>query len=47
MSYVGGYNMDLAKEQRRVAEANSHMGSSPYNDIDDLSNDDNFDFSKI
>jgi putative FmdB family regulatory protein len=37
--YVAQWNMDNAKEIRRQAEANSHMGRSPYNKIDDLTTD--------
>src|SRR3990172_3495647 len=33
-SYKAGYNMELAKGERRQAEEKSHMGKSPYNNID-------------
>mgnify|MGYP003418210116 CR=1 FL=1 len=36
-SYVAGYNMEQAKEERRRAEAKSHMGTQPFNEIDDVS----------
>jgi len=35
--YVAQWNMDNAKEIRRKAEAESHMGASPYKEIDDIS----------
>jgi DNA-directed RNA polymerase subunit RPC12/RpoP len=41
-SYVAGYNMAQAKEERRRAETASHMGTQPYNEINDLVNDKNF-----
>ena len=34
--YVAQWNMDNAKELRRKAEAESHMGTTPYNNIDDI-----------
>lgn len=34
-SYRAGYNLDKAQNERRFAEANSHVGSNPYNQIDD------------
>jgi hypothetical protein len=46
-SYVAGYNMAQAKEERRRAEEASHMGTQPYNEINDLKTDTNFDFGKI
>lgn len=36
-SYRAGWNMNAAKELRRSAEENSHMGSQPYTAIDDVS----------
>lgn len=37
-SYVAGYNMEQAKDQRRRAEEASHMGrDGGYNVIDDIS----------
>lgn len=36
-SYKAGYNMEQAKNQRRVAEEKSHMGKDGgYNAIDDI-----------
>jgi len=35
--YVAQWNMDNAKELRRKAEEESHMGTSPYSEIDDIS----------
>ncbi len=34
--YRAGHNMENAKNERRVAEAASHMGSAPYNPINDV-----------
>jgi putative FmdB family regulatory protein len=34
-SYRAGYNMEKAQGERRAAEAASHMGTNPYNTIDD------------
>jgi len=34
-TYAGGYNMELAKESRRVAEAKSHVGPNPYTGVKD------------
>lgn len=36
-SYVAGHNMEMAKKSRRIAEEKSHVGSTPYNKIDDVS----------
>lgn len=33
------HNLPNVLEQRKAAEIQSHMGSSPYNQIDDLNND--------
>lgn len=33
--YRAGFNMDKAQGERRAAEAASHMGTQPFNDIDD------------
>ena len=41
-SYVAGYNMAQAKEERRKAEEVSNAGDSPYNPIDDVSHGDPF-----
>lgn len=38
-TYVAGWNMNQAQEERRKAEALSHVGSNPYNEINDLNND--------
>jgi len=46
-SYVADHNMEQAKGERRRAEAASHMGTQPFNDINDFNNDANFDFGKI
>lgn len=35
-TYVAGHNMEQAKGERRAAESRSHVGASPYNDINDL-----------
>jgi putative FmdB family regulatory protein len=35
--YRAGWNLDKAKGERRVAEAKSHMGQTPYRTIDDVS----------
>jgi putative FmdB family regulatory protein len=40
--YVAKWNMENAKDLRRKAEQESHMGSSPYNDIDDISSGEYF-----
>lgn len=36
-TYRAGYNMEQAKETRRIAEEKSHMGTQPYTQIDDVS----------
>jgi DNA-directed RNA polymerase subunit RPC12/RpoP len=41
-SYVAGHNMAQAKDERRKAEAASHMGAAPYRAIDDISSGVNF-----
>jgi len=42
-SYRAGYNMEKAQNERRAAEAASHMGDSPYDTNDrDLNNDRNW-----
>ena len=46
-SYRAGKTMDDAKELRRKAEAQSHVGDQPYHKIDDSKNDNAFDGSKI
>ena len=38
-SNKAGKNMARAKNERRAAEAASHVGSTPYNKINDLGND--------
>ena len=35
--YRHGHLMAKAQNERRQAEARSHMGTNPYNDIDDIS----------
>lgn len=35
--YRAGYNMEQAKELRRKAESSSHVGATPYKDVDDIS----------
>jgi hypothetical protein len=35
-SYRAGYLMDKAQQERRDAEAKSHMGTNPYPAIDDV-----------
>lgn len=41
-SYRAGYNLEMAQNERRAAEDQSHMGSAPYNSIDDVSGGDFF-----
>lgn len=41
-SYRAGYNLEKAQNERRAAEDQSHMGSAPYNGIDDISGGDFF-----
>lgn len=40
--YQAGWRLDRAKDERRAAEAKSHVGSSPYNNIDDINSGENF-----
>lgn len=35
--YRAGYNLEKAQELRRDAEQASHVGSTPYNQLDDIS----------
>lgn len=37
--YRAGHNYAAAEEERRQAESRSHMGTTPYKEIDDLNND--------
>ncbi len=48
-TYVAGYNMNQAQEERRQAEAKSHMGGTGeiYRHIDDVSSGKNEDFGKM
>lgn len=46
-SYRAGKTMEDAKDLRRRAEAQSHMGDQPYYKIDDSKNDNAFDVSKV
>jgi len=41
-SYRAGYNMEKAQNERRAAEEATHMGRSPYRNIDDVSGGENF-----
>lgn len=34
-SYVAGYNLEQAQEERRRAQSGSHMGTDPYPMLDD------------
>lgn len=34
--YRAGYNLEQAQDLRRKAEEASHMGNSPYKNIDDI-----------
>lgn len=36
-SYRAGYNLEKAQDERRAAESQSHMGTQPYNAVDDIS----------
>lgn len=40
--YRAGYNLEQAQNLRREAEKESHVGSSPYNSIDDISGGEHF-----
>jgi putative FmdB family regulatory protein len=40
--YRAGYNLEQAQNLRREAESASHMGSMPYNSIDDINSGVNF-----
>ncbi len=40
--YRAGYNLEQAQNLRREAEKASHVGSKPYNNIDDISSGENF-----
>ena len=41
-SYRAGYNLDKAQDERRPAEAASHMGTTPYMSHDDISSGEHF-----
>ena len=41
-SYRAGYNLDKAQNERRAAEAASHMGEQPYMNHDDISSGEYF-----
>lgn len=41
-SYRAGYNLEKAQDERRAAEAASHMGTEPYLAHDDISSGDYF-----
>ncbi len=41
-NYRAGYNLEQATDLRRKAEAASHMGTAPYNPIDDISSGKHF-----
>ena len=41
-NYRAGYNLDQAKDLRRNAQEKSHMGTEPYNSIDDISSGNSF-----
>ena len=41
-NYRAGYNLEQAQDLRRKAESTSHMGTTPYNPIDDISSGNHF-----